>query len=150
MEDHNSLLEALDYINVIQVPTSGYYEGINLFWRSSEIKIESSHLDLENILANDYNEILKREKDFWKIKSRIQWINNEDVNTKFFYISTTNRRRRNRIIGINNSVGYSILILLKRLSSTTTKKIILLILNKAPSPFQHLANKLSPTRTKIG
>ncbi|KAG5594328.1 hypothetical protein H5410_035560 [Solanum commersonii] len=63
------------------------------------------HIDLENTLISNYNEILKREEDFWKLKSRIQWINDGDANTKFFHISTTNRRRRNRILGLNDSVG---------------------------------------------
>lgn len=61
--------------------------------------------DLENTLTREFNEILKREEDCWKLKSRIQWINDGDANTNFFHTSTTNRRNRNKILGLNDSVG---------------------------------------------
>lgn len=54
---------------------------------------------------NDFNEILKREEDFWKLKSRVQWLGEGDANTKFFHTTTTTRRRRNRISGLNDLVG---------------------------------------------
>lgn len=62
-------------------------------------------MDLENNLINEFNDILNREEDFWKMKSRVQWINERDANTKLFHIATTNRRRKNRIIGWHDTVG---------------------------------------------
>lgn len=40
MEDHDKILQALDYTNVIQVPTTGYSREITLLWRNSEINVE--------------------------------------------------------------------------------------------------------------
>jgi len=40
------------------------------------------------------------EEEFWKLKSRINWLNEGDANTKFFHTSTLNRRRRNKILSL--------------------------------------------------
>ncbi|KAH0698593.1 hypothetical protein KY284_012808 [Solanum tuberosum] len=40
MEDHDKILQALDYTDVIQVPAFGYSGGIALLWRNSEINVE--------------------------------------------------------------------------------------------------------------
>ncbi|KAK6776006.1 hypothetical protein RDI58_027007 [Solanum bulbocastanum] len=40
MEDHDNLLQTLEYIVVIQVPDLGYSGGIALFWKSSKITIK--------------------------------------------------------------------------------------------------------------
>lgn len=45
------------------------------------------------------------EEDFWKLKLRILWLNNEDANTKFFHISSLQRRYRNRITSLRDGVG---------------------------------------------
>ncbi|KAH0769051.1 hypothetical protein KY290_013032 [Solanum tuberosum] len=41
MEDHDKILQALDYTDVIQVLAFGYSGGIALLWRNSEINVES-------------------------------------------------------------------------------------------------------------
>lgn len=63
------------------------------------------HYNLENSLIEDYNYLLKDEEDFWKLKSRIQWIEDGDANTRFFHTSTIKRRRRNKIIALADSAG---------------------------------------------
>lgn len=63
------------------------------------------HLSLENTLIAEFNEILKREEEFWKLKFRVQWLNEGDANTKFFHTTTIDRRRKNRILGLNDSIG---------------------------------------------
>lgn len=40
MEDHNNLLHALDFTDVIQVPAIGYAGGIAILWKSNEAMIE--------------------------------------------------------------------------------------------------------------
>ncbi|KAG5582326.1 hypothetical protein H5410_052953 [Solanum commersonii] len=51
MEDHNGILEALDYTDVIQVPAAVYSRGITLFWRNTEITIEPFVLTEQEIHA---------------------------------------------------------------------------------------------------
>lgn len=63
------------------------------------------HYDLKNSLIRDFNEILKREEDFWKLKSRVQWLNDRDANTKLFHMSMVNRKHRTRILGLYDFVG---------------------------------------------
>lgn len=66
-----------------------------------QIKLQSqqnSYLtSLERILQNDLNGLLLKEKQYWAIKSRINWINFGDPNTSFFHNSTLKRRRANKI-----------------------------------------------------
>lgn len=49
------------------------------------------------------------EEDCWKLKSRGNWLNEGDVNTKFFHTTTIIRRKENRIATLrmeNNSYIY--------------------------------------------
>lgn len=61
--------------------------------------------NLEISLIKDFNDILRLEEEFWKLKSRINWITDGDANAKFFHISTINRRRRNCIISFIDDTG---------------------------------------------
>lgn len=54
-------------------------------------------LNLEQSLILDYNILLKQEEEFWKLKSRIDWLSEGDANFKFFHTTTLIRRRKNRI-----------------------------------------------------
>lgn len=42
----------------------------------------------EQKLTKDYSNTLQLEEGFWKLKSRITWLNDSDANTKFFHMST--------------------------------------------------------------
>ncbi|KAH7840407.1 hypothetical protein Vadar_016441 [Vaccinium darrowii] len=44
-----------------------------------------------------------KEEEFWRQKSRINWLQQGDKNTGFFHASVLQRRTRNRITGIENS-----------------------------------------------
>ncbi|KAH7844186.1 hypothetical protein Vadar_025275 [Vaccinium darrowii] len=46
-----------------------------------------------------------KEEMFWKQKSRVNWLQNGDKNTRFFHASVKQRRSINRISGIKNSNG---------------------------------------------
>lgn len=48
---------------------------------------------------------MRSEEEFWKTKSRINWLMEGDANTKFFHTSTLNRRRRNKILALQNEAG---------------------------------------------
>uniref|UniRef100_A0A1J3D6G7 Reverse transcriptase domain-containing protein n=1 Tax=Noccaea caerulescens TaxID=107243 RepID=A0A1J3D6G7_NOCCA len=39
----------------------------------------------------------QKEEQFWRMKSRITWLNNGDRNTRFFHAATKNRRAQNKI-----------------------------------------------------
>lgn len=60
--------------------------------------------NFESSLVKEYNTTLKLEEDFWKIHSRINWLNDGDANTKFYHISVINRRRTNRISYFKDNV----------------------------------------------
>ncbi|KAH0705372.1 hypothetical protein KY290_010066 [Solanum tuberosum] len=61
--------------------------------------------NLENELVQEYNYILRVEEEFWKLKSRVNWLNEGDANTRFFHTTTLNRRRRNKILGLQTTEG---------------------------------------------
>lgn len=60
---------------------------------------------LENTLQIDYNNILRIEDDFWKLRARISWIQDGDASTRFFHIMASNRHRRNRITYFKDNTG---------------------------------------------
>lgn len=62
-------------------------------------------MNLELELTQEFNQVLKQEEDFWKLKSRVNWLNEGDSNTRFFHTTTLNRRRRNQIIALENNNG---------------------------------------------
>lgn len=45
------------------------------------------------------------EDDYWKLRSRIMWLNEGDANTSYFHITTTNIKRRNKIICYKDNNG---------------------------------------------
>ncbi|GMI87106.1 hypothetical protein HRI_002379900 [Hibiscus trionum] len=69
--------------------------------RGVEIAIERNQtpflLDLERSLKVELFEVLKQEESLWFQKSRSQWIEQGDRNTKYFHAKTLSRRRKNSI-----------------------------------------------------
>lgn len=61
------------------------------------------------------NEREKETKEFWnklwcpesilKQKSRVRWVKQGDLNTKFFHSSLKARRRQNYLLGVNTKAG---------------------------------------------
>ncbi|GLU09860.1 hypothetical protein SLE2022_266990 [Rubroshorea leprosula] len=64
------------------------------------LSTHNSHnlLLLHKKLTSEYQTILLEEEDLWKMKSRINWLNDGDRNTKFFHLNTISRRKSNRIV----------------------------------------------------
>ena len=50
-----------------------------------------------NALQGEIDELLFREEEFWKQKSRVLWLEVEDLNTEFFHNKASERRRHNAI-----------------------------------------------------
>ncbi|XP_026385175.1 uncharacterized protein LOC113280813 [Papaver somniferum] len=46
----------------------------------------------------EYLRLVKLEETFWRQKSRISWLREGDMNTRFFHTSTMTRRKRNSIV----------------------------------------------------
>lgn len=61
--------------------------------------------DLEKRLHRELDEVCTQEEYLWHQKSRAEWINSGDRNTKFYHLRTTNRRRKNRIFTLKNEAG---------------------------------------------
>lgn len=68
---------------------------------------QSSTIDYAtlNILKVELNLQYRMEEEYWRTKSRIQWLNAGDRNSKFFHSKTKQRRSRNRIIHIKDDQG---------------------------------------------
>ena len=60
---------------------------------------------LEAELIQEYENIRDQDNMFWRQKSRDNWIQNGDRNTKFFHLTTLVKRRRNKIEGLFDSNG---------------------------------------------
>ena len=53
----------------------------------------------------EYNTTLHQEYLFWRLKSRIMWLNYEDANTKYFHLKTIQRRSQTRVITLKDDTG---------------------------------------------
>ncbi|CAE5958045.1 unnamed protein product [Arabidopsis arenosa] len=58
-------------------------------------------MDLKRKLQHEY----QLEEEFWRTKSRIQWMQAGDKNTKYFHAKTQQRRSHNRITSIQDTHG---------------------------------------------
>ncbi|KAI5335918.1 hypothetical protein L3X38_026052 [Prunus dulcis] len=61
--------------------------------------------NLEGCLIAEFNNIVDKESLFWKQKSRVQWLQDGDRNTKFFHLTTIIWRRRNKIERLKDRNG---------------------------------------------
>ncbi|CAA7043010.1 unnamed protein product [Microthlaspi erraticum] len=66
---------------------------------------DNSTQDELNAITNKLMEAYRDEENYWKQKSRNMWLNDGDLNTKFFHASTKQRRAINRIVGLQNDAN---------------------------------------------
>lgn len=64
--------------------------------RSSDGLFSQSLEKLEQKLIKEYNDILLQEEIYWFQKSRVQWLQFGDRNTKYFHSTTLIRRRKKK------------------------------------------------------
>ncbi|XP_038977842.1 uncharacterized protein LOC120108329 [Phoenix dactylifera] len=69
-----------------------------------------SHVEFSELRSflSMHDALLSQQEIFWRQKSRVQWIQEGDRNTKFFHQSTLIRRQRNRIRSIRDEDGQAI------------------------------------------
>ena len=73
--------------------------------------IDTAHSDDQTTMAHihglrkDLLQAYRDEETFWKLKSRNQWLNEGDRNSKFFHAVTKNRVARNRLTSILRTNG---------------------------------------------
>lgn len=79
---------------------------------------------LEKELVHEYDKVLEEEEIIWYQKSRMNWSQNGDKSTKFFYSMTLTRRRRNKIESLipDNNVRCNDAIILKVTSQNYFQK----------------------------
>lgn len=53
----------------------------------------------------EFSMAIRREKVYWRTKSRVQWLREGDRNMRFFHAQTLKWRKRNVIHGIQEEDG---------------------------------------------
>ncbi|CAN6584292.1 unnamed protein product [Malus baccata var. baccata] len=56
-------------------------------------------------MEEELQEANRKEEEYWRVKSRVQWLNYGDKNTKFFHAQTMKRRSSNKIKGLEDAHG---------------------------------------------
>ena len=62
-------------------------------------------LVLERELREEYWVLNQQEEEFWSVKSKYNWLIQEDRNTNFFHTSVLIQRKRNRLYCFKDSLG---------------------------------------------
>ena len=60
---------------------------------------------LEHQLTQEYNTVLHQEYLFWRLKSRIMWLNYGDANTKYFHLKTIQRRSHSQVVTLKDDTS---------------------------------------------
>lgn len=71
----------------------------------TEGNLSAEALEQEKILSQQWHNRCAQEETLWKQKSRIQWLKEGEMNTKFFHRSALDRRSSNRILELKNDTG---------------------------------------------
>lgn len=74
----------------------------------NELKSNCSHLKSgEEVrrIENQIDNILLDDENFWKQRSRADWLKEGDKNTKFFHSKASTRKEKNRIRGLEDENG---------------------------------------------
>lgn len=56
-------------------------------------------------LSLEVDKLRQHEERFWHQRSRVNWFQAGDANTKFFHQSTLQRRRQNKVLKLKNEHG---------------------------------------------
>eukprot|EP00253_Pinus_taeda_P009137 PITA_09137 len=67
--------------------------------------LSAEALEQERMLSQQWHSRCAQEETLWKQKSRIQWLKEGEMNTKFFHRSALDRRSSNRILELKSNTG---------------------------------------------
>lgn len=73
--------------------------------KALSINLNSFMFNLHLSLSKGLDIILSQEKEFWALKSRINWLIWNDLNVKFLKISAIHNRKLDLIIFLKDSLG---------------------------------------------
>ena len=80
-------------------------EARERLWVAEETSARSGVPQEVEIIRKELNQLLEKEEKMWQQRSRVQWLENGDKNTKFFHRIATQRKRRNFIKGLKDEEG---------------------------------------------
>ena len=69
------------------------------------IKHSAYLYSLEGQLTQEYNMVLHQEYLYWRLKSRIMWLNYGDANTKYFHLKTIQRCSHSQVSTLKDGTG---------------------------------------------
>ena len=67
--------------------------------------VQSGDVKEVNRLKMELSKLCEQEEKMWQLRSRVQWLQSGDKNTKFFHGVSTQRKRRNFIKGLKDENG---------------------------------------------
>eukprot|EP00253_Pinus_taeda_P010319 PITA_10319 len=67
--------------------------------------LSAEALEQERLLSQQWHSRCAQEETLWKQKSRIQWLKEGEMNTKFFHRTALDRRSNNRILELKSETG---------------------------------------------
>ena len=76
-----------------------------LLWKAEEEATRSGNPDEMERLKSELRCLYDKEEKMWQQRSRLQWLQNGDQNTRFFHGTATQRKRRNFIKGLRDENG---------------------------------------------
>ena len=74
-------------------------------WKAKVDSIQSGEVKEVNRLKMELNKLCEHDEKMWQQRSRVQWLQSGDRNTKFFHGVLTQRKRRNFIKGLRDENG---------------------------------------------
>nr|XP_011469216.1 PREDICTED: uncharacterized protein LOC105352889 [Fragaria vesca subsp. vesca] len=64
------------------------------------LPLTANYLEEHSQLSNQLKNLLDEERNYWKQRSRVAWLNEGDKNTNYFHRKTSNHRAKNRLRGL--------------------------------------------------
>lgn len=77
-----------------------------MLWKVEETSARGGDYDKVIRHQRDLNLLLDKEERMWRQRSRIQWVEKGDRNTRFFHGMATQRKRRNLSRGLKIQMGF--------------------------------------------